>query len=264
MKMNLKGLSGHGFTWVSSGHGHVPAGAVIANNGGEPLYIGRAHFQGSLTPGKVHRSHGCLYIPYGGVEVCKAKKKIEDLKLRIFLSQHSIKSYEVLVGSQRCKWKFIYSKTNRISNFRLHILANWVSTSSYAPLPPGAVLAGNDADGSPIFVGKAFHEGDLIPAKVIPSKNVAYVSYNGTEIPKQQYEVLCNGNVSWVPSSHGQIQHNAVVGGNTASGETLYIGRVHYMGSLTPGKIHPSHGSLYIPFNGAEIPHKNYEILTEN
>lgn len=26
------------------------------------------HFQGSLTPGKIHRSHGCLYIPFGGLE----------------------------------------------------------------------------------------------------------------------------------------------------------------------------------------------------
>lgn len=127
-----------------------------------------------------------------------------------------------------------------------------------------AILAGNDVDGSPIYVGKAFHEGDLIPAKVIPSKNVAYVPYNGQEIQKHQFEVLCNGNVSWVPSGHGQIPHNAVVGGNTASGETLYIGRTHHMGSLTPGKVHPSHGSLYIPFGGSEIPHKSYEILTEN
>ncbi|KAJ6643770.1 hypothetical protein Bhyg_08735 [Pseudolycoriella hygida] len=215
---NYEGLSGHGFTWIQSGHGHVPAGAVVAgNNSGEPLYIGRAHFQGSLTPGKVHRSHACLYIPYGGDE-------------------HAIRSYEVLVGSQR---------------------SNWVSASSYGPVPDGAILAGNDVDGSPIYVGKAFHDGDLIPAKVIPSKNVAYVSYNGVEVQKHQFEVLCNGNVSWVPSGHGQIPHNAVVGGHTSSGETLYIGRTHYMGSLTPGKVHPSHGSLYIPFGGAEIPHKS-------
>lgn len=72
----MKGLSGHGFTWVASGHGHVPPGAVVAGNSshGEPLFIGRAHFQGSLTPGKVHRSHACLYIPYGGDEVCFTKK----------------------------------------------------------------------------------------------------------------------------------------------------------------------------------------------
>lgn len=75
-----------------------------------------------------------------------------------------------------------------------------------------AIIAGNDVDGAPIYVGKAFHEGDLIPAKVIPSKNVAYVSYNGMEVQKHQFEVLCNGNVSWVPSGHGQIPHNAVVG----------------------------------------------------
>jgi hypothetical protein len=35
-----------------------------------------------LTPGKIHRSHGCLYIPFGGMEC-------------------SIIHYEVLVGQQR-------------------------------------------------------------------------------------------------------------------------------------------------------------------
>jgi len=225
---NYEGLSGHGFSWVASGHGHVPPGAVTtgSTNQGEPLYIGRAHFQGSLTPGKVHRSHACLYIPYGGDE-------------------HSIKSYEVLVGSQR---------------------SSWVPATPFGPLPDGAILAGNDIDGSSIYVGKSYHEGDLLPAKVIrtPNKNVAYVCYNGMEIEKHQFEVLCNGNVSWIPSGHGSVPHNAVVGGNTSSGETLYIGRTHHMGSLTPGKVHPSHGSLYIPFGGQEVIHKSYEILTEN
>lgn len=88
---NYEVLTGHGFTWVGSGNGHVPEGAVAAGNqsSGEPLYIGRAHFQGSLTPGKVHRSHGCLYIPYGGAE-------------------HSILQYEVLIGAQ--KGKGLHSK----------------------------------------------------------------------------------------------------------------------------------------------------------
>jgi len=225
---NYEGLSGQGFTWVSSGHGHVPAGAVISGNSvqGEPLYIGRAHFQGSLTPGKVHRSHGCLYIPYGGAE-------------------HSIKSYEVLVGAQR---------------------ATWVPATSFGPLPEGAVLAGNDVDGTPIYVGKAHHSGDLLPAKVLrtPNKSVCYVPFNGLEIEKQQFEVLCFGNVSWVPSANGHTPHNAVVGGNTSRGESLYVGRTHHMGSLTPGKVHPSHQTLYIPFGGVELAHKTYEILTEN
>lgn len=44
-------------------------------------------------------------------------------------------------------------------------------------------------DGSTIYVGRAFHEGDMIPAKVIPEKNVAYVAWGGQEHPKHSYEV---------------------------------------------------------------------------
>lgn len=128
----------------------------------------------------------------------------------------------------------------------------------------GAIVAGNDTDGSPIYVGRAFHEGNQLVAKVIPSKQIAYVSYNGQEIPKYSFEVLCNGNVTWVQSSHGQVMPNAVPGGRTTSGETLYIGRGWWHGALTVGKIQPSHQSLYISFNGAEMPLKSYEILIEN
>lgn len=66
---------------------------------------------------------------------------------------------------------------------------NWIPTSAYAGIPPNTVYAGNDADGAPIYVGRCFHEGEQLPAKVIPSKQVAYVSHNGMEIAKQHYEV---------------------------------------------------------------------------
>lgn len=116
--------------------GHVPAGAVLAGNtvDGNPLFVGRAHHEGSLTPGKIHRNHGCIYIPFNGRE-------------------ESILHYEVLVSQNR---------------------ADWVHTSSHGPLPLNAIVVGNDSDGAPIYVGRAFHNGDQLPAKVIPSKNVAY------------------------------------------------------------------------------------------
>lgn len=41
----------------------------------------------------------------------------------------------------------------------------------------------------------------------------------------------------------------------------MFIGRVHHEGSLTVGKIHPSHGLIYIPFGGVEIPYNHYEVL---
>lgn len=56
-------------------------------------------------------------------------------------------------------------------------------------LPPNPCYVGNDSDGTPIYVGRAFHAGDQLPAKVMPSKQIAYVSYNGQEIPVHNVEV---------------------------------------------------------------------------
>lgn len=61
--------------------------------------------------------------------------------------------------------------------------------SAHQGIPPAGVYAGNDQDGSPIYIGRAFHEGDQLPAKVIPSKQAAYVSHNGVEIYKSNFEV---------------------------------------------------------------------------
>lgn len=66
---------------------------------------------------------------------------------------------------------------------------NWVPMTAYSAVPHDAVVAGHDIDGSPIYVGRAYHEGDLIPAKVIPSKQIAYVPHGGQEHPKQEYHV---------------------------------------------------------------------------
>lgn len=56
-------------------------------------------------------------------------------------------------------------------------------------IPPGAVKAGMDKDGGDIYVGRAMHEGDLLPCKVCPTHQCAYVSYGGQELSKHQYEV---------------------------------------------------------------------------
>jgi len=68
------------FEWVLASGGSVPEGAVEGGQtqDGDKLYIGRAPHENTLTCGKVHPGHGCLYIPYGGQE-------------------HSYDSYEVLV-----------------------------------------------------------------------------------------------------------------------------------------------------------------------
>lgn len=164
-----------------------------------------------------------MYFPYNGGEV-------------------STKTYEVLVSIPRSQW-----------------LAANVNTGC----PHGAHLVGNDSDGSPIYIGRALHAGDQLIAKVLPSKKAAYVCYGGKEVLVQNYEILCLGNVSWVAAVNGRVPPNAVPGGRTKAGETLYIGRAKYQNSITVGKIQPSHNTLYIPYGGDEIAIKSYEVLVE-
>lgn len=112
-----------------------------------------------------------------------------------------------------------------------------------------------------MFHSSAFHEGDQLPAKVIPSKQACYVSHNGLEIFKPNFELLQGSGFTWVGSSNGHVPDGAVLAGNTAGGEPLYVGRAHFEASLTPGKIHRSHGCIYIPFGGREESVMNYEVL---
>lgn len=65
----------------------------------------------------------------------------------------------------------------------------------------------------------------------------------------------------WVPTSGENIPPNAVPGGQTEDGETLFVGRVNHEGTVTIGKVQPSHKCLYIPFAGQEVPFTDFEIL---
>jgi len=215
-------LVGQHYAWVPCHGGSVPPNAVRAGNtcNGEPLYVGRGHHCNSLTVGKIHPSHGCLYIPFGGQEV-------------------RLNSYEVLITQPR---------------------DNWVgATPSYTP--PGAVVAGHDSDRAVIYVGRALHEGEMLPAKVIPSKMCAYVCYGGYEINKHNFEVLCGYGYTWVHSYDHHLPPNAVVTGVARNGEPIYVGRGHHHGSLTPGLISVSQRCLFIPYGGREIRLNSYEVL---
>lgn len=62
-------------------------------------------------------------------------------------------------------------------------------------------------------------------------------------------------------ASNGTIPANAVVGGIVESGEKLYIGRAPYKCSVTPGKIQPSQGGLFISYGGQVVKFTDYEQL---
>ncbi|KAH8382453.1 hypothetical protein KR009_003599, partial [Drosophila setifemur] len=140
---------------------------------------------------------------------------------------------------------------------------NWLHFSN-GVVPPAAVVAGHDSDGDTIYIGRAFYCNDMLPAKIIPNKGKAYVAYANQEVELDSYEVL-NGvgaNYAWLPAENGSVPDGAVPVGQNVDGETLYAGRGYHAGSLTVGKVHPSHGCLYIPYDSEEVKIFAYEVLS--
>ncbi|RWS25806.1 uncharacterized protein B4U80_06829 [Leptotrombidium deliense] len=143
-------------------------------------------------------------------------------------------------------------------------VAEWV-TAGGGWVPPGeAVTGGFDVSGENIYVGRAQHEGEVIPGKVVASHGCCYVAYGGREHRKEEYQALVDPHgceLIWLHSSNGQVPAGALQGGVTADGEPIYVGRHQHDGSFTIGKVHPSHGCLYIPFGGEEHRYTEYEVL---
>jgi hypothetical protein len=103
--------------------------------------------------------------------------------------------------------------------------------------PDSLVQAGTDDDGSVIFVGRANYNGEVIPAKVIPTKQAAYVCQNGGEHLVDEVEVLRNVTYVWRHSANGDVPAGAMHVGQTSDGEPLFMGRAQHEGTLTPGKV---------------------------
>ncbi|CAG2109003.1 unnamed protein product [Medioppia subpectinata] len=128
----------------------------------------------------------------------------------------------------------------------------------------GPVLGGNDTNGEALYVGRAVQEGDTIPGKVVPSHGVCYVAYGGAEHGHRDYQVLTNpsgSNLVWVPAANGEIPLGALQGGQQSDGQKLFIGRAYHSGSMVLGKVHPGHNTLYVSYDGQEVPIHNYEVL---
>lgn len=231
-KPHFEVLTGLGFTWVPNTNGDIPKGAVFVGKTthGEPMYIGRGRLEGSVTPGKIIKSHGCLYVPFGGYE-------------------QATSNYEFLVDGGKSQ--------------KQSVGGNWVRASSKGPVPPGALQAGYDSDGSPIYLGRVFRYGQVLPAKVMPRKQMCHTGDQGLEFEMTEYDALCCANVSWVPF-RGVFPLNAIECGRDQYGEKLYFGRGHFSGSLTPGKVLEESKVLKIPYNFKEYTLREFDILVDN
>jgi hypothetical protein len=76
--------------------------------------------------------------------------------------------------------------------------------------------------------------------------------------------VISPESVSWVESSGETIPPNAIPAGAAEDGEVLYVGRASHEDTVTVGKFHPSHGTVYISFGGKEVGNEVFQVLVKN
>lgn len=137
----------------------------------------------------------------------------------------------------------------------------WVPASG-GNVPPGSMEGG--FDGEQLYIARGRHEGALVPGKLQPSHGVCYIAWGGGEHALSDYEVLCSGRGSWVPIVGGNIPSNAMPAGETETGEPLFIGRANHNGTVTVGKVQPSHGCCYIPYSGQELAYTDFELFVSH
>jgi len=220
----LVAAPGTNVTWVPASQGQIPQGAV-GPIGKDQLFVGRAicpRPENVYTPGKVHPSHGSLYLPFDGKEIPS-------------------QNYEVCVIRSG-----------------MPAMTYWERFNGTIPLQ--AVFASKD-----YVVIRAPHQNNWIPGKLNTKEMKAYVAHDSKEVEVNSgFEVLLHApgtEVRWVPVSDGKVPSGAIGPFGT---DGYFIGRAvcpKPENVYTPGKIHPSHNCLYMPFDGKELNFKTYEAL---
>jgi len=138
--------------------GNFPHNALIGGYeaDGRPLYVARCQHEGGWHPGKAAPHFNGANFAYGGVEI-------------------NTQNFELLVVDGR------QAST-----------AHWVvpSGNTAGVLQQYAFPAGKEADGRPLWVARAKHEGGLHIGKAGQHLNGCNYSWGGREHNKGVYEVL--------------------------------------------------------------------------
>lgn len=76
-----------------------------------------------------------------------------------------------------------------------------------------------------------------------------------------QFLEICREEVPFWVSFDGEIPKYAIKAGQEGNNETLYIGRAHHRGSLTPGKVNGDNKTCKIPWGTLSNEITDYEVL---
>ncbi|PXF45300.1 hypothetical protein BWQ96_04941 [Gracilariopsis chorda] len=210
--------------WKTFTNGAAPDDAVQGGTekNGNKVFVARAEIGGELTPGKMVREAGGAFIPWGGKE-------------------NSFFTYELLTNPK-------------------NIELRW-EPGQMGSVPDSSVIGGKTKSGEPEFVGRAEHEGIMVPGKMIKSHGGVLFPYGGKEVGATTYEVLVYP-FAWKEASRGDVPEGAIQGGEEKNGNKVYVARAEIGGELTPGKMVKEAGGAFIPWGGEENSFFTYEVLT--
>lgn len=287
-----------GLRWMWASDGAVPESAVPAGrSGSHRYYIGRAHYEGSVTPGRVDTKRKVCSIPWGGDEHTKTVYEVlctpgqfltvtEDNTETLLLASSAGMSEEgepLFIGRVRHKGDLVYGKVQRshgvcyiayegkelaFKSYELFVADvprrlddHYWCKNDGDKVPDQATVGGGTAD-KPLYVGRAKYRGSLTPGSIDPITGRCNIAWGSNEHQKMDYEYLCNCKRGrFVKSQTNHLPIGAIRGGYSEYGEPLFIGRVKVNDVYIVGKIQPSHSVCYIPYRGKEVAHKKYEVL---
>lgn len=138
-------------------------------------------------------------------------------------------------------------------------MANWESATN-GDIPDGAIKAGHEANGTPLYLCRADYKGGVHPGKVRKEFDAANIPYGGDEVKVNPYEVWC-GPGKWVSARDGDVPDGAIKAGQEADGTPLYACRAEHANGVHPGKVRKAFKAANIPYGGKEIKVNPYEVL---
>ena len=136
--------------------------------------------------------------------------------------------------------------------------AGWERASD-GRVPPGAVVAGQESNGEPLYICRGAYNGGVHSGKVRAAFGACNIGWGGKEVKVNPYTVLTEQR--WVPASGGNVPDGALPGGKEANGERLYLCRASYNGGVHPGKVRAAFGGCNIGWGGGEHVVSSYEVL---
>ena len=139
-------------------------------------YTWKKAIGGSIPSGARSNGHGADGTPCwvarasnsGGIQLGKVRPAFGAANIPYGGKEIKVTDYEVLMEEGR-----------------------WVKASG-GRVPDGAVVAGFEADGKPLFVARAAYQGGIHQGKVRLEFGAANIPYGGNEIKVTNYEVLVN------------------------------------------------------------------------